>query len=370
MTPSNKVQTPRTNARWFLSLLLLMPLSLLQHGCTLAPSSTVNIERPLDTTPELPISVTDILELAQSLSESNHSTEASRLIQDSLLFYPQDPQLESALITYQKLSDEEIYSLTSDALINHALWIRSELRKEKAQAIAKPSILKKIRISRLTTKQKHAHDSLILCARDNFQDDPELSQRCLDTTNKTHLTEEQFQSILALRQQLREQETSKINAAFPDTSTAPESEQPNLGSSDVEAMPPPSSNDFRSEIEQTTYSLRMALKQRDYLLAKQLSSSLKNNSAASGVNIKKLIKHADKKIRRYTAKISLRADELYLQERVAEADALWVILIKLHPRSDEYRQNHERAERILKNIKTIKENQANEASTDLTLEAL
>lgn len=347
-----------------------MPLSFLQHGCTLAPSPTVNTEAPLEATPELPISVVDILELAQSLSESSHSTEASKLIQDGLLFYPQDPQLESALITYQKLSDEEIYSLTSDALIKYALWIRSELRKEKAQAIAKPSILKKIRISRLTTKQKHAHDNLILCAQDNFHDDPELSQRCLDTTNKTQLTEEQLQSILALRQQLREQEANKINIASSDIPATPESEQPDRTSSGAGAMSSPSPDNFRSEIEQMTYNLRAALKQRNYLLARQLSSSLKNNSGANSVNTKKLIERTDKKIRRYTDKISQRADELYLQERVAEADALWMILIKLDPKSDEYRQNHERAERILKNIKTIKENQANEASTDLTLEAL
>jgi hypothetical protein len=118
---------------------------------------------------------------------------------------------------------------------------------------------------------------------------------------------------------------------------------------------PPSSSALPSKTEQEIDALELALNKKDYLWAKQLSNSLKQSGVKNNTEAQRLIRVAEKKIQAYSDRIAQRADAMYLREKVAEADALWLLLIKLNPENNEYRQNHERAEKILKNIKTIKE---------------
>jgi hypothetical protein len=270
-----------------------------------------------------------------------------------MLYHPENSQLSAALATYQKLSDQEMGWLESDALVKRALWLRSELRKENVAVIAKPSLWKKVRISRLEVKQKHAHEGLIHCAEKNIENKPELSRRCLDATNKGQLTDQQFEQALALRSQLRRSEIAKIvdEQIVPETRRTP--------SPTKTTSTPPTTSASPSKAQQEIDALELALNKKDYLWAKQLSNSLKQGEGSNNKETQGLIRMAETSINAYADHIAQRADSLYLQEKVAEADALWLLLIKLNPENSEYRQNHERAEKILKNIKTIKEEHEN-----------
>lgn len=304
-------------------------------GCVALPSNTTSPAAELD---PASASIESILREAESLSNASQSTKAAKLIEGGMVYHPENSQLLAALTTYQKLSDQEMNWLESDALIKHALWLRSELRKEGVAVIAKPSYWKKLRISRLEVKQNHAHDKLIRCAEKNIDYKPDLSRRCLDATNKGQLTDQQFAQTLALRNQLRQNQVVKII----DQQTLPET-TPLLSSSSSPQTP--------KEID----ALEEALNKKDYLWAKQLSDSLKRIGVKDNLEAQRLMNIAEKKIQAYEKRLAQRADALYLQEKVAEADALWLLLLKLNPENNEYRQNHERAEKILKNIKTIKE---------------
>ena len=324
----------------------------------LTPSETSSPDAP-------PASVQTTLQEAKILSNASQSTKAARLIRNGLISHPQDPQLEAVLTTYLRLSDQEMYWLKADALVKHALWLRSELRKNKVEVIARPSILKKLLISRLEVKQGHAHEELIRCASDNINSNPNLSRRCLDATNRALLSDKDFQQALFLRQQLWEQEDSR-ETVTSEPLPIEKSENITVIQTAPKIKRPPVNP--RSEVEQLSYNLRAALNKNNYLLAKRLSDSLKRSGNSNNKDTRQLIRVTDKKIRNYADKIAQRADKLYLQEKVAEADALWVVLIKLNPENDEYRQNHERAERMLKNIKTIKEDQTGEIFSDFTQE--
>ena len=314
-------------------------------GCVALQSNTTNPSAELDPTS---VNIESILREAEGLSNASQSTKAAKLIEGGMVYHPENSQLLAALTTYQKLSDQEMSWLESDALVKHALWLRSELRKESVAVIAKPSYWKKLRISRLEVKQNHAHDELIRCAEKNIEHKPDLSRRCLDATNKGQLTDQQFEQALALRNQLRQSEVVKIidEQILPETKlteTTPPKTAPRISSSSSPQTP--------QEID----ALEQALNKKDYLWAKQLSSSLKQTGVKNNREAQRLINVAEKKIQAYENRLAQRADALYLQEKVAEADVLWLQLIKLNPENNEYRQNHERAEKILKNIKTIKE---------------
>jgi len=305
----------------------------MQYGCTAIQPSTTNPSAALD---PASTNVADILQEAENLSNANQPTKAAKLIESGMLYHPENSQLSAALTTYQKLSDQELNWMESDALVKHSLWLRSDLRKENVSVIAKPSYWKKLRVSRLKVKLNHAHDELIRCAEKNIQHKPDLSRRCLDATNKDRLTDLQLEQALALRNQLKQSEVVKIidEQILPGTK--------------LTKTPPP-------QTPQEIDALERALKKSDYLRAKQLSNSLKRIGVKNNSEAQRLINLAEKKVQAYEDRLAQRAGALYLQEKVAEADALWLLLIKLNPENNEYRQNHERAEKILKNIKTIKE---------------
>ena len=337
-------QTTRThslisaNTKRAITLLIFAQLA----ACVTLQSNTRNPSIELD---PASADIESILREAKGLSNASQSTKAAQLIESGMLYHPENSQLSAALTTYQKLSDQEISWLESDALVKHALWLRSELRKESVSVIAKPSYWKKLRISRLEVKQNHAHDELIRCAEKNIQHKPDLSRRCLDATNKDRLTDQQLEQALALHNQLKQSEVVKII----DEQVLPETK--------LTEIPPPSSSSSSSppQTPQKIDALEQALNKKDYLWAKQLSDSLKRAGVKNNKEAQRLINLAKKKIQAYEDRLAQRADALYLQEKVAEADALWLLLIKLNPENNEYRQNHERAEKILKNIKTIKE---------------
>ena len=244
--------------------------------------------------------------------------------------------------------------LKSDALVKRALWLRSELRKENVAVIAKPSYWKRLRISQLEVKQNHAHEDLIRCAEENIAFKPELSRRCLDASNKDQLTEQQFERVHALRNQLRQSEIAKvINEQILPEATPPKT------MSRPTSTKLPSPKDSLTKTQQEVDTLELALYKKDYLSARKLSNSLKKSDTKDNKEAQRLIKMAEEEIQAYAESIALQADAMYLQEKVAEADALWLQLIKLDPDNQEYRQNHERAEKILKNIKTIKEEHEN-----------
>ena len=304
-------------------------------GCATLQSSTTNPGVELD---PASANIESILREAEGLSNANQSTKAAKLIESGMLYHPENLQLSAALTTYQKLSDQEMSWLESDALIKHALWLRSELRKENVAVIAKHSYWKRLRIKHLEVKQHHAHKELIRCAEKNIEHKPGLSRRCLDATNKDRLTNQQLGQAMALRNQLKQSEVVKIidEQILPETTPATSSSSPPQTPQEIDA-------------------LEQALNKKDYLWAKQLSNSLKRIGVKNNREAQRLINLAEKKIQAYEGRLAQRADALYLQEKVAEADALWLLLIKLNPENNEYRQNHERAEKILKNIKTIKE---------------
>ena len=71
-----------------------------------------------------------------------------------------------------------------------------------------------------------------------------------------------------------------------------------------------------------------------------------------------MLEKAKKRVQNHVTHLSQLADALYLQEKVVEADALWQQLIILAPGRPEFQQNHERAEKIIRKIKLIKEESA------------
>jgi len=304
-------------------------------ACVALQPNTTNPDVVLD---PASANIESILQETEALSNASQSTKAAQLIKSSMLYHPENLQLSAALTTYQKLSDQEMSWLESDALVKHALWLRSELRKENVAVIAKPSYWKKFRISRLEVKQNHAHKKLIRCAEKNIEHKPALSRRCLDATNKDRLTDQQLEQTLALRHQLKQSEVAKI-----------------INEQIILEATPSVSNSSPPQIPQEIEALKQALFKKDYLLAKQLSNSLKRTEIKKNREAQRLINLAEKKIQAYQSRLAQRASALYLQEKVAEADALWLLLIKLNPENNKYRQNHERAQKILKNIKTIKE---------------
>ena len=334
----------------------------MQYGCESIQSNTIDSTSNASVNPTT-ANVEDILLEAATLSNASQSTKASKLVAQSILYHPQNAQLSAALSTYQKLSKQEISWLESDALIKHALWIRSELRKESIVVIAKPSIWTNIRISHLKVKQNHAHEKLIQCAKESIEHKPNLSRRCLDATNKGQLTDQQHEHILAFRNRLHENEIlNTINQAPPQEPTSSQAS---------EALPPEltqASKSLQPVTLQAINALKKALSEKDYLRAKQLRNSLLENEIENNQEAENLIRVTDKRIKAYIDSTARRADALYLQEKVAEADALWMLLIKLGAENDDYRQNHERAAKILKNIRTIKEeNKTGDSPANLKL---
>lgn len=100
--------------------------------------------------------------------------------------------------------------------------------------------------------------------------------------------------------------------------------------------------------------LESALNDKNYQRVQTLNKRLQKTGAHTE-QTKALLKRSEAEINQYTKQLASQADQFYLQEKVAEADALWRELLSLYPDNDEYRQNHERAEKILKNIQSIKQ---------------
>jgi len=339
-TLRRKIKRPR--------LCLLCFCIFIQACATQAPSpARVNDLATPSYAAQTNYSVNQAISEAQRLSQTRQFADAENIISKTLNAYPNDRQLLAAQKTYHDLNAREIKTLELEALIKRSLWLKSELRVQETVLINTPSMLKKWRINGLKEEQAQINSALLYCAQKYLSKGvSEQASQCLNAINTNVLSREELQQFQTLRNTLNQQSQKTARLA-----------REALVSSASEQVTAATETHIQAQalaLKEQLKNLEDALAQNDYKDAHVLAEKLRETNSKDK-KVQQLLARADKQIHEYADRLSVDADQLYLQEKVAEADALWLQLMELDPNNPAYRQNHERAEKILKNIESIKQ---------------
>lgn len=281
---------------------------------------------------------------AQFYAQKQQYSLAENTINQALDQHPNDAQLIAAQKAYRQLSDKELDQLALDALVKRANWLKSEIKVKETQAINSPSTLKSWQIRQLKNENAPLNQELLDCAEKNLtQPATEYwTSQCLAAIDKPLLSAQQGQQFEAITAALHKKQ-QKRQATMTPPAPSPTNEKTITAPNKAETNP-----------NATMQGLENALNDKNYQRAQTLNKRLQKTGANSE-QAQALLKRSETEIHLYTKQLASQADQFYLQEKVAEADALWLELLAFYPDNDEYRQNHERAEKILKNIQSIKQ---------------
>lgn len=324
----------------------------IQACTTQAPSAArvSSLATPLYTA-QTSNTVSQAISEAQRFSQTRQFAHAENVISKTLTTYPNDRQLLAAKKTYHALNIREINMLELEALIKRSLWLKSEIRVQETVLINTPSIRKKWRINNLKKQQSQVNTLLLHCVQKHLSKGvSEQAFQCLNAINTNALTNQEVQQFQVLKNTLnkRSQESARqaretlVNSASKQVASATQNQL------QTQAIA------LKDQLKKQLKNLEEALMQNNYKDAYVLAEKLRKTNSKDK-KVQQLLARADKQIRQYADRLSADADQLYLQEKVAEADALWLQLMELDPNNSSYRQNHERAEKILKNIESIKQ---------------
>lgn len=314
-----------------------------------SPARVNDLATPLHTA-QTRYSVNQAISEAQRFSQTRQFAIAENVISKTLSTYPNDRQLLIAKKTYHDLNAREIKMLELEALIKRSLWLKSEIRVQETVLINTPSMLRKWRINGLKEEQAQINTALLLCAQKHLSKGvSEQAFQCLNAINTNALSNQELQQFQTLKNTLdqQSQKTARLAREALVSSTSEQVTAATAIETQLQAQAIALNEQLKNLLEE-------ALAQNNYKDAHVLAKKLRKTHNKDK-KVQSLLARADKQIHEYADRLSVDADQLYLQEKVAEADALWLQLMELDPNNSAYRQNHERAEKILKNIESIKQ---------------
>ena len=290
--------------------------------------------------------------IAAKPANSHLALRTEKLTRQALILYPDDPYLRHTLNTHTAQNEIETSKLLADIHISQSLWLQSLLRIENLVQINNKSLLSKWKIQKLNWQQISVNRQLIKCASAHLMADQLIiTERCLSAINKDLLSAENAQKAQSLTQHLRNRQLSKPRQnlhkfAVKKNKTQSIISAPPAATSPTPFSPTPLLQALREAIQTNSINKIHSL----YIQLSALDIAEEKNQA--------LLEKAKKRVQSHVTHLSQLADALYLQEKVVEADALWQQLIILAPGRPEFQQNHERAEKIIRKIKLIKEESA------------
>ena len=286
---------------------------------------------------------------AATLSTYNspaHRTE--ELTRQALALYPDDPYLRQSLNTHEERNEIETSKLLADIHISQSLWLTNMLTIKKLAQINNRSLLTKWKLQKLNWQQVSVNHQLIECASSHLISNRLLiAKQCLNAINKDLLSTEDSQKAQSLAQHLYNKQSHKPQQSLIKPRIK-QKKKPTVSLSKltVKTSPAPLLKTLEKAIETNNIKKINAL----YIELSALNLSEKKSQV--------LLEKARERVQGHVVHLSQLADALYLQEKVTEADALWQQLILLAPEQPEFLKNHERAEKIIRKIKLIKEETA------------
>ena len=285
--------------------------------------------------------------IAAKPANSHLALRTEKLTRQALILYPDDPYLRHTLNTHTAQNEIETSKLLADIHISQSLWLQSLLRIENLAQINNKSLLSKWKIQKLNWQQISTNRQLIQCASAHLMvDQLIITERCLSAINKDLLSAENAQKAQSLTQRLRNKQLSKPRQNLRKFAAKKNKTHGIISAPPAAASPKPLLQALREAIQTNSVNKIHSL----YVQLSTLDISEEKNQA--------LLEKAKKRVQSHVTHLSQLADSLYLQEKVVEADALWQQLIILAPGRAEFQQNHERAEKIIRKIKLIKEESA------------